>query len=185
MEMIDYNSTSDEQLVERAIAGDVEAFGEIYKRYHRAVYSFIIKSICNETIAEEVTQSTFIILQEQFSKNVKVKSIKNFTFTIATNKLFDYLRKEKKDMKNRLSRDIIIDLTEKMQNKQLSEIIKQAINNLPDKYKLPLILFFYGNNKEEEISEILKLPEGTVKTRLRRAKQVLKDMLSPIIDKYR
>lgn len=60
------------------------------------------------------------------------------------------------------------------------ETISKIIAELPEKYRMPLYLNYSANMKQEEIANVLKIPLGTVKTRIRKAKEELKDRLEAI-----
>ena len=60
-------------------------------------------------------------------------------------------------------------------------MVRQAVEKLPDKYKIPILLFYMEDLAIADISEILKLPEGTIKSRIHRAKKILKQKLEDIV----
>lgn len=66
---------------------------------------------------------------------------------------------------------------EKVVAKEACQMVRQAVEKLPDKYKIPILLFYMEDLAIADISEILKLPEGTIKSRIHRAKKILKQKL--------
>ena len=66
---------------------------------------------------------------------------------------------------------------EKVVAKEVCQMVRQAVEKLPDKYKIPILLFYMEDLAIADISEILKLPEGTIKSRIHRAKKILKQKL--------
>ena len=70
---------------------------------------------------------------------------------------------------------------EKVVAKEACQMVRQAVEKLPDKYKIPILLFYMEDLAIADISEILKLPEGTIKSRIHRAKKILKQKLEDIV----
>ena len=66
---------------------------------------------------------------------------------------------------------------EKVVAKEVCQMVRQAVEKLQDKYKIPILLFYMEDLAIADISEILKLPEGTIKSRIHRAKKILKQKL--------
>lgn len=71
---------------------------------------------------------------------------------------------------------------EQMISKEEKKLVRAAVDALPEKYKLPVLLFYMEELKLSEISQILNIPEGTVKSRLYKAKQVLKKELEVVLN---
>ena len=84
-------------------------------------------------------------------------------------------------MANSIKSDI--DILEEIVSNELSEKINLAINNLPDKFKEPIILFYMEDKTYDEISEILRKPKNTIGTLISRAKIILKKELQKIYDR--
>lgn len=149
----------------------------------------------NEEMGNELYQDTMLKLLEKRNKLEKQQNIKSYAISVSI-----FLWKNQK--KKFAIRNKIINFTslDKMQEEQgeiicdmngvsaeqdvLSQLEKETISKiiaeLPEKYRMPLYLNYSANMKQEEIANVLKIPLGTVKTRIRKAKEELKDRLEAI-----
>ena len=149
----------------------------------------------NEEMGNELYQDTMLKLLEKRNKLEKQQNIKSYAISVSI-----FLWKNQK--KKFAIRNKIINFTslDKMQEEQgeiicdmngvsaeqdvLSQLEKETISRiiaeLPEKYRMPLYLNYSANMKQEEIANVLKIPLGTVKTRIRKAKEELKDRLEAI-----
>ncbi|MER1986812.1 MAG: sigma-70 family RNA polymerase sigma factor [Solibacillus sp.] len=128
-------------------------------------------------IAEDIVQDVFVTYFQKGTQFRQEASIKTYLTKITANRAKDYLRswKHKKDVLF----DTIFAQTRGadealMQKEELAEL-EQNLFQLPLKYREPLILYYYDEQSIAEIASYLSLNENTVKTRLRRAKQQLKE----------
>lgn len=156
--------------------------------YGRDLYSFCCSITRNTQEAEDLYQDTFLKLFE-IKENVYIrKNPKSFLMGISVNLYRNYKRKRfvrQKIVGAEYSiEETVIDipaegeLTEEhilMQEKY--RLLRNAVHSLPDKYRLPVLLFYMEDLAIKEIAGILKLPEGTVKSRIHRAKKILKGKL--------
>lgn len=131
--------------------------------------------------AEEIVQDVFIKLYQsrQFEGR---SSIKTYLTRIAINKSHDYIRRQK--VKSFVSFEFWTG-SEKSSEQQLIEQYEQdemiqAILQLPLKYRQIVFLYYYEELKTDEIAQLLQMSASTVRTRLQRAREQLKLMLSPI-----
>lgn len=152
--------------------------------YSKDVFRFCYKLCQNKENAEDLYSQTFLkVLEKTFFINFN-KNPKSFLFSIAFGIYKNNLKKQKRrqeilpqtnimeieeiNLKSDFNTENqILDLNEK-------EILKKLINNLEDKFKIPIILFYFFDMPLNDISKVLKLPLGTVKSRLNRAKKHLK-----------
>jgi len=172
---------TDEQLVTAYLKGDERALETLIKRYLKAIYNFAYRYVGKEE-AEDVTQEVFLKMWKNLKKFKRNKKFKTWLFTIAKNTCFDFLRKKKKDFAlNIEDLDIVPSpgpsLPEKIDKEDLIEKIKKEIEKLPLKMKQVMKLYYDVGLSFKEISEILKEPLNTLKSRHRRAISKLKKLI--------
>jgi RNA polymerase sigma-70 factor (ECF subfamily) len=171
----------DNEIVRRSLK-DVEYFSCLYDRYESRLKRYIKKiSFANEEEAEDILQDSFIKIWRnlnQFDESLKLSS---WLYRIVHNETISYQRKKRSYGKNH-----IVPLEENLLNDFYSEIELDittddthkltlgVINSMPLKYKECIILKYFEMMSYEEISDILKIPEGTVAVRINRAKKMFK-----------
>lgn len=169
--------------------------GELEKyiqQYGKDVYSFCRSITYNTQEADDLYQDTFLKAYEMQDDVVIERNPKGFLMSVAVNLHRNY--KRKLSIRQRII-GIGITLEEQITEipsmEQLTEekvvaeesyqMVRQAVDKLPDKYKIPILLFYMEDLSILDISEIMKLPEGTIKSRIHRAKIILKQKLEDIV----
>lgn len=170
-----------DDLIELAKNGDHQAFHELIERHILSVERFAFQIGVSANDVEDVTQEVFIRVY-RFLKQYSGKTFTTWLYKITLNVARDYYKKakrnhEKLDLLARESSLIEENLKLEMFMNEEDEKLHLLIQQLDDKYKLPLILYYFQDQKIKEISTILSLPVSTVKTRLFRARAKLKKAL--------
>ena len=169
--------------------GDHEAFSVIVKRYKGRVFNTALRFLHNYAIAEELTQEIFITVFRKIGSFQGRSKFSTWLYRIAVNHAknrIGYLKRrghyKKGEYSDYVKRDELVDFTHRTNNpgdyvevKQLMEILKDKISDLSVKDREIIILKDFEGLTYEEIGEILKISLGTVKSRLSRARQKLKD----------
>jgi len=176
-----YLSSEDIEIVNRCLAGDVNAFEVLIEKYKKAVYNTAYRMMGNREEAEDVSQEAFIRMYKSLSKyNPEYKFI-TWALKVTTNLCLDNLRKRKgetvpidegfdiKDGKDTPEEEYI--------RRENQKLVQDAIMRLPGKYREFLILFHHRNLSYQEIMEITGESLTIVKNRLYRARQMLKEEL--------
>ena len=129
----------------------------------------------NQEDAEEVYQETFIKLYENFKKMKNDEHMKHWLIRVTINNCKMLMRKRK--------RENIVELDENIsaEDNHNSDSI-EAVKKLPEKYRIVIYLFYYEQYKVSEMSKILKISEGTIKSQLSRARDMLKNELKEEFD---
>lgn len=177
MSKVKLNNSGEKELLYRSLRGEKEAWGEIVKRYKEAVYGVNLSILKDKAEAEDATQQTFIRAWKNLEKFDMEKNFSTWLFTVGSNVSKNIIRK-----RNRWSfiKNLSLmggennDPPTEIEKEERREGIRQALFGLKPKYRAPLIMRFWGELSYEEISEILDVPEGTLKTRLHRGKKELK-----------
>ncbi|MFT4970471.1 MAG: RNA polymerase sigma factor (sigma-70 family) [Chitinophagales bacterium] len=192
----------DKYLVERILTrGDQLAYATLMNKYKKAVYFTLLKMVSNKDDAEDLTMQAFTKAFKSLDKYDNSYAFSTWLFRIASNNAIDHLRKKRlsttsldvglydDDGENGATVsttlvDSYADPEQAMLRGQRSIIMREVINTLDDKYKELIHLYYFDELKYEEISKQLNLPLGTVKVRLRRAKDFLAKLLDGHGDKY-
>lgn len=168
-----------------------QGLGLFIEKYKTPLYKLCVNLHKNNANAEDLFQDTWIKAFKYMNSFDRSKNFEPWLFTIAINLYKDNYRKVKRwfsksiDFFDITEKDSVIDNIrattylpeESYDNSQDKEQLRNAINNLKDDFRVVIILFYYNGLKQKEISEILKIPEGTVKSRLNKAKKLLKNYM--------
>ena len=182
----------DNEIIRRCLSGDTEAFTELVSRYQKPVYNLVYRLLGNSEDAKDITQETFVKAYQSLSKYNLELAFHSWLFRIAQNLSIDYLRWKKRrptvsidetteesdyEIRHQEIADTAPDARSILIEKQKSDRIQIVINSLPEQYKSVVILRHIEGLPLDEIAQILKLPLGTVKTNLYRARNLLKEKL--------
>lgn len=182
---------SEKELIEKAKSGDVEAFEKLIEGCQKKVFNIAFRMIGNYDDASELAQEVFLKAYKSI-KNFKGDSLFNtWIYKVTTNVCLDEIRKRKNKKVISLDEDIEYDGSEikrqikdetpgpelTAESNELKKAVNESINVLPEDYKTVIILRDIQGFSYEEISNIINCPEGTVKSRINRARQALKKIL--------
>ena len=167
-------------LIQRSLNQDMEAWAQIMTNYKRAVFGIAYGLLRNAADAEDTAQEAFIRAYEKLhTYNLKLK-FSTWLFTVTANLCKNKLRRARFMMPlEQVQRveDEGASPADVVAQDQLQQTVRQALNRLRFDYRAPLMLRFYADMDYKDIAQVLGVPEGTVKTRLHRAKQELKHLL--------
>lgn len=172
--------TSD-QLLSLLIGRDEKGFNYLYKNYSGALYGVIFRIVRYEEEANEVLQDVFVKIWNSIeSFDQKKASLYTWMLNIARNSAIDRLKS--KSFQNDLQNQSIPDFVNNhvglsLEQKHDFQEVQKGVDTLRDEYKILINKAYFGGFTQEEISEELGIPLGTVKTRTRAALQELKNIL--------
>ena len=184
---------SDEQLMLNAGQGDRNAFDELVRRYSSRMVNVAYQVLGDRELAEDVAQETFLRAYKSAARYRQISKFSTWLYTIALNLCRNELRRRKfktyslegmaeRDEESKVRVDIPDEKTQPdldLERKEAGTLVRQAVEKLPEKFKTPLVLRDIQELTYEEISEILDLPEGTVKSRINRGRLRVKEILKP------
>jgi RNA polymerase sigma-70 factor (ECF subfamily) len=153
---------------------DKFAFSKVFKYFAPRLKSFLIKAGATEPQSEEVIQEVMIAVWTKAATYDKNKSsVSTWIYTIARNKRIDKLRKEKRHFLSESDEGLEIPVDSTQENEiftsQISSSLKKYMSNLPEEQSKLLKLSYFYNKTHADISDELKIPLGTVKSRIRLA----------------
>jgi RNA polymerase sigma-70 factor (ECF subfamily) len=178
---------SDRALAERAVRGDAEAFGELYRRYERPIFNFILRSTRQRALAEELLQETFMrVWYAGRTFDAVHGAFRPWLYKIALNALRSELRKVRyatehvpiEDSEAQVSgTQAPEDPASRLDLSRQARAVARALNTLPPFLREVVILRCYQQLKFSEIAEITGAPEGTLRARFHRAVAALRASL--------
>ncbi len=173
------NERSDEELVRDVARGSISAFEHLVRRYQRKLHAFIVHMTDDDAAAQDIVQESFISLYKTIDRVDPKRKFSSYVFAIAKNTAISYFRSKKKEVS---LEDIVIAgedeslLTELIASER-QHVIGQALAKLSEKYRRVVQLYYFDDLSYEEISKKMRLPIGTVRTHLLRAKAALRKLL--------
>lgn len=169
---------TDEEVVEIVRGQNIEYFAEIVKRYQNKLLRYANYLLHDEHDADDVVQSAFIkayINLNSFNINKKFSS---WIYRIVHNEAMNILFKNKKQVSinDELEFDSGVDMEDDLIKKELVNMTRSCLDKIPSMYAEPLTLYYLEEKSYEDIGDILRLPMGTVATRINRAKKIMKSI---------
>lgn len=157
-----------------------KAFAELYNRLSPRVYAYCRRFIGDKESAKDVFQETFVKFFESSKQDRVMTNVPGFIIKIARNICLNYKRKDE----TTFSYEDYMAMTQdnKTEKDELLNLIKSALVLLPDEYREAFILREYEGFSYAEIAEITNTTLTTVKVRIFRAKQKIKEILSPYLE---
>lgn len=178
---------ADHDLIRRVQQGDMVAFNKIVEKYKDRLMNVIFRMLSSSEEAEDIVQETFVrVYQHRKSFDFR-HCFSTWIYTIALNLARNELRKRKRfrffdifDMQGNES-EIAVEM-EIPSN--LPKAIENALETLPEKYKMAFVLRDIQELPYEEVAKIMNIPLGTVKSRVNRARAMLREKLRPRLEEY-
>jgi len=162
-------------IVERARNGDDEAFVLIYEHYSSQIHRYVFRLVNHQELADDITQETFLKAFQNIRKISDDSNISAWLYRIASNACFDVLRRRKlitwmpmldeNDKSGEFTQD---DFSPQVVE---SQVVRRTLAQMPPALAVCLVLRSVEGFSCEEIAEILKIPKGTVFSRLARARE--------------
>ena len=189
--------TEDARLIHRALRGDQFAYKQLMKKYHDPIFNLVYRMIHDKQQVEDLTQETFVKAFASLKHFNEEYAFSTWLYKIATNSSIDYIRKrklntfsidkpvaaEESDFSYELP-DTTYQPDKTLIQRQRSTMIEEAIAQLPEKYRKVITLRHTEERDYAEIAKILKLPIGTVKAHIFRARELLNKALRERMKHY-
>lgn len=169
---------SDEAVVELVRNEDQELYREIVKRYQAKLLRYAAYLIRDEAKAADVVQEAFIKAFINLKGFNLKKKFSSWIYRIVHNETINYLKKHKKEisLENNHWLKSKEDVEADFNRKEARKMLYQSLKKLPLKYRSPLVLFYLEEKSYEEISDVLRIPVGTVGTRINRGKKMMRSI---------
>ncbi len=181
----------DFKLVQLAVKGDQKAYAELMSRYKDSIYFMLLKMVNNRDDADDLTIEAFGKAFKNLHQYTPDFAFSTWLFKIATNNCIDFIRRKRKftfsidkTMENDSGQEMqfeikspMLDPEENMIKKQKALLMRDVVEKLKPRYKRLVELRYFQERSYEEIADELKLPLGTVKAQLFRAREFLYQIL--------
>lgn len=182
----DIADLSDEQLAELLRDGSDQAFNALVTRYTRDLYHFLTRFVSDPTLADDLFQETFLQVYQSIDTFDTTRKFRPWLFTIGANKARDYLRRVASRGKpialstrigNKDDGRSLVDLMEddlplpgeNVGQAEVQQLVRETIDSMPEHLREILLLAYFHQFAYKDISEMLNIPLGTVKSRLHAA----------------
>jgi RNA polymerase sigma factor (sigma-70 family) len=187
----------DTALISRALSGDQSAYVKLKEKYHDAIYHLIYRMIREKDEVADLTQEAFIKAFTSLGTFNDEYAFSTWLYKIATNNCIDHIRRKKlptfsidKPIESKDSDfsfevpDSTYEPDRAMTSSQRRIFLEEAIQSLPEKYRQVILLRHVEEKEYQEIAKILKLPLGTVKAHIFRAREMLNKYLKTKLRNY-
>lgn len=180
---------TDEELVAIALAGEPDRFGDLVRRYQGKLVNYLYRMLHNEDDAHDLAQEVFVKIHGALDRFDPRYRFSTWLFRVAQNAAIDLIRKRRLKVVSLHREDDDGESTEidvaanslspyqSMHNVERGAAIHRAIEELPWEYKELIMLRHYGELSYEDIAKMKEMPLGTVKNKLFRGRQMLKERL--------
>ena len=197
----DLARTTDEELLTRyRDRGLTEDFNELIQRYEHELYRYLARYLGDPTLAEDVFQNTFLQVHIKRGLYEDGRPVRPWLYSIATHQAVDALRKAGRHPVVSLDQRVsagqpesgaLVDMLTSddrgplaaLQGEERKEWVRRSLEKLPASLRETVILAYHQDLKYREIAEILKIPVGTVKSRLHAALGKLQQMAKASLEK--
>jgi RNA polymerase sigma-70 factor, ECF subfamily len=169
---------SDDQIIERTLAGETDAFSLLVRRWERSIYGLSLRMLGRDEDARDVCQETFLAAFRNLRKFRGDAKFSSWLYRIALNACNSRLRKHSAMAEQSIDQDDgdgrmyeiadngLEDLPERLQRDQRAKMVRKALQSLPAEMRQVIIMKEYEELTFAEIAEILQIPVSTVKSRV-------------------
>jgi RNA polymerase sigma-70 factor (ECF subfamily) len=193
VESMSVEEMDDHQLLAATLTGDETAFAELTRRYRNQITNYVYRMLNDYDRAVDLAQETFVRVYMSAERYQATYSFSTYIYRIAHNLAISELRQRKRRrliplptfFSDKDSEEMEVEIEDRKQvmaddamiGDERQRAVARAIASLPEKYRAALVLCHLEDKSYEEISEVLGLPVGTVKSRINRARNLLKEKL--------
>jgi RNA polymerase sigma-70 factor, ECF subfamily len=192
-EVVPVEKMDDHSLLAATRTGDQLAFEELVRRYNTKIINYLYRLLNDYDLAVDLAQETFIRVYKSADRYQATFSFSTYIYKIAHNLAISELRQRNRRrliplpsfFSDKDSEEVEIEIADQRQmladeamvDAERRAAVAKAITSLPEKYRAALVLCDIEEKSYEEISAVLDLPVGTVKSRINRARNLLKEKL--------
>lgn len=185
-----FNKDNETELLRASIKGDTVAFESIIRKYQSLICDITFSATGNVETSEELAHETFISAWNGLEQLKDLRKFRSWLSTIARNVIKNSFRRQKRDI---LSKAAPIEAVEgscctktepdeTAMTEQRQAMVAQALEQIPDKYRESLVLFYRQGQSVSDVAEQLELSEGAVRQRLSRGRVMLKKQVAAMVE---
>ena len=186
------DGTSDQELIQRCLSGQTDAFGLLVERYQHRLYHSLVHVLGSATDAQDVAQDAFVHALQKLKTFRGQSAFYSWLFRIALNAAVSAKRKTRRmsasvDANREATGAEPVDLRASAEPSHALDVsdrqrmVRQALSELAEEFRTVLVLKEMDGMAYEEIAEICACPVGTVRSRLHRARQELRGKLGALL----
>jgi RNA polymerase sigma-70 factor (ECF subfamily) len=177
---------SDEEIVQRVCAGDVDLFELLMRRHNQRLYRTCIAILRNDSLAEEVVQDAYVRAYQHLVQFEGRARFSTWLTRIAVHEALGRLRQGRRSEELDAMPEVIKDAhtistapdpEERLAQRELGSLLESSVQKLPEPYRIVFMLREVEEASTEEVAQILEISEENVKTRLHRARALLRKAL--------
>lgn len=185
---------TDQELITAVLRGRQECYGDLLSRYESRLINYLSRMLRNRDAAHDVAQEVFIKIYQALDRYDDRYKFSTWLFRVAQNAAIDYIRKQRVKLVSMQTsgsddgegREWEFPSSDPgpyrdSRNRERGEAIQDSIAHLPWEYRELIVLRHFGELSYDEIAELKKMPLGTVKNKLFRGRQMLKEKLSDFL----
>ncbi|MFC1677994.1 sigma-70 family RNA polymerase sigma factor [Planctomycetota bacterium] len=178
------------KLLTKCLKGDSQAFEVIVAKYQELVCAITYSGIADIQRSEELAQQTFVNAWKNLYQLKDLARFRPWLCTIARNNIRNFLRKTQRDIIAKAKpmeniKDTAADESGPLESaikKEHEELVSDAIQQIPERYREPLVLYYRQQKSVKQVALSLDLSEETIKQRLQRGRKMIKEQLSSIVE---
>jgi RNA polymerase sigma-70 factor (ECF subfamily) len=174
---------TDEEITAKVQSGDLESFSFLVERYEKKLKRYARKFLANPEDINDIAQEIFIKAYVNIKSFDIEKKFSPWIYRIAHNELVNLLKKKEKNPLLFFDADTLFphpvskeETDRKTQSDEIKKLLDKCLNQIPSKYREPLLLFYMEELSYNEIAEVMRVPISTVGVRLKRGKRMLKNI---------
>jgi len=187
------DQATDEELVAAVLGGDRERFGDLVTRYQARLVNYLFRLLRNPDDAHDLAQEVMVKVYQVLDRYDPQYKFSTWLFRIAQNAAIDQIRRRRLKLVSLRQedgegegRDWDLPTPERgpygqLRNRERGEAIQEAIDALPWEYRELIVLRHFGELPYDEIARLKQMPLGTVKNKLFRGRQMLKEKLQAFL----
>lgn len=174
------------QLIQQVLSGNMSAFSYLVNIHQKLVLHIVRRMVVNDEVAADICQDVFVKVYQKLGDFKGQSKLSTWIAQIAYNHSINYLRKRKQ--LNEISVDDSPSVERSVANQHIEPIsaldpdikklLMSKVEELPHHYRIVLTLFYLEEFSYKEIEEVTGMPEGTIKSNLSRARQMLREKLT-------
>lgn len=179
---------SDARVIERILAGETALFEELVRRYQRLVASVAYKMGIRDADLDDMVSEVLLKAYRNLHRYRPEHAFSTWLYRLTSNRVLDELRARRRSGRSEPLDDRHADpgppTDRGVEDADRARAVAAALGQLPDDYRAPLVLLHMEGRKVSEIAYALGLPEGTVKTRLARGRERMRQILERRFPEY-
>ena len=176
--MLDLSKLSDEEVVEITRTKNKEAYAEVIKRYQGKLMRYAKYLVNDDERASDVIQDSFIKAYINLNSFDTKRKFSSWIYRIVHNEAMNLINKYKKEkpLFENIDFDSGVNVEEEYTQNEVRKMVKNCLKEMSLLYREPLSLYYLEEKSYKEISDILRIPIGTVGTRINRAKLIMRQI---------